>query len=141
MPKGTINKFEVIGRLGKNPKVLKGSNDKKFVAFSVATNGDFKLKNGEKMEHTDWHQFLAFGHLAEFAEKYLIAGKRVYVQSIIKTRVEETEQGKRGVSTNIVRQIELLDSFEQQQHSVNESVYDEEEIEPDVNGIDPEYGF
>lgn len=126
MPKGTLNKTIVIGRLGQNPKIHSSPHCAKFATFTVATNGDYIDRNKVKHEHTDWHSFIAFGKTAEFIERYLKGGKRVYIESSARIRLEDTPEGKRQIIQNIVNSIEILDRIESDN-------FPEEEIEPDAH--------
>jgi single-strand DNA-binding protein len=65
------NKVQLIGNLGNNPEVKTLDGGKKMARFSVATNETYKNTKGEKVVETQWHNLVAWGKVAEIAEKYL----------------------------------------------------------------------
>lgn len=77
----TINKIEIIGHLGDDPKMT--SNDasrQAIVRLSVATSDKWKDKiTGEKKEKTQWHNVVCFGKLSEIVMSYFNKGDLVYV--------------------------------------------------------------
>jgi single-strand DNA-binding protein len=70
--------MNIIGRLTQDAQVRKVSNDKEVVNFSVATNDNYKNKQGERVEQTTYFecaywlttkvaQFLSKGTLVELS--------------------------------------------------------------------------
>ena len=92
--KNLRNSVQLIGRLGKDPEV-KQFNDKKKVAFSIATTDSYKNQKGEKVEDTQWHNVVMWGKLAGIAEKYLKKGNEVAIEGKLVHRVYETNGEKR----------------------------------------------
>lgn len=91
-----------IGRLTDAPEVRYGQDGKISVAsFTLAT--DRYTSSGNK---TDFVRHVAFGHNAEFAEKYLIKGTKIFVEGHIQTSKYEKD-GQNRTSTEIV-----VDAFE-----------------------------
>ena len=75
---GSINKVILVGNLGKDPEVKHSQDGNKIVTFNVATSENWKDKNGEKKDRTEWHRVVIFSPgLAEVAEKYLKKGSKV----------------------------------------------------------------
>lgn len=89
---GTVNKVILIGHLGKDPQVFE-RDGKKTVKFSIATGESWRDKaTGERKETTDWHNIVVFDQSsADFAEKYLKQGHKVYVEGKQKTRKYEKD--------------------------------------------------
>ena len=65
------NKVQLIGNLGNAPEVRTTETGKKLVRFSIATSETYKNAEGEKVKETQWHNIIAWGSLADIAEKYL----------------------------------------------------------------------
>ena len=65
------NKVQLIGNLGNNPEVKSLEGGKKMARFNVATNENYRNSKGEKVTETQWHNLVAWGKVAEIAEKYL----------------------------------------------------------------------
>lgn len=74
------NKVQLIGHLGQNPAITNDEAGKKKAELSVATNESYKNAKGEKVTETQWHKVIAWGKLAEIAEKYLTKGIEVAIE-------------------------------------------------------------
>ena len=96
------NKVHLIGNLGMDPEVKKLENGNSLAKFSLATSDSYKNKDGEKVEETQWHNLVAWGPKAEFAEKYLKKGSQVYVEGKLQTRSWEDKDGNTRYTTEIV---------------------------------------
>jgi single-strand DNA-binding protein len=84
---GSLNKVQLIGRLGKDPETRRMPSGDAVVNFSIATSEKYKDKtSGELKEVTEWHNITGFGKLAEIMEKYLTKGKEVYIEGSLKTQ-------------------------------------------------------
>lgn len=95
-----VNKVTLVGYLGKDPQAAAMPSGTAVSKFSVATNEDYK-KDGEKVEHTEWHQVTAFGRLAEVCNQYLEKGSPVYLEGKLRTRRWEKE-GQAHYSTEVL---------------------------------------
>ena len=108
-----VNKVILIGNLGKDPEIryLEGNLAK--VKFSLATSEHYKDKNGNKVEHTEWHHIVLWGGLAESAEKILKKGMQIYLEGKIQTRDWNDKQGiKKNITEIIVESYQLLQKKE-----------------------------
>lgn len=74
------NKVQLIGNLGTDPEIRETEAGKKMAKFSVATNEVYRNAKGEKVTETQWHNIVAWGKIAELAEKYLVKGSEVAVE-------------------------------------------------------------
>jgi single-strand DNA-binding protein len=99
----SLNKVELIGRLGKDPEVKKLTNGSSVANFSVATSEVWKDKrSGEKQEKTEWHNIVVWNEKTiEFIEKYLAKGDLVRIEGKIQTRSWEKD-GEKKYATEIV---------------------------------------
>jgi single-strand DNA-binding protein len=70
--------------------------------ISIATTENWKDKNGEKQEKTEWHRVAFFGKLAEIAGEYLKKGSQVYVEGRLQTRKWQDKDGADKYTTEIV---------------------------------------
>lgn len=96
-----VNKAMILGHLGNDPDVRSTDNGTKVANFSVATNNEWKDKDGNKQSQAEWHRVVAWGKLAEICGEYLKKGKQVYIEGRIQTRKWEKD-GKSGYTTEIV---------------------------------------
>lgn len=95
------NKVQLIGNLGGNPEVRNTESGKKLARFSIATNEVYRNQNGEKVTETQWHNVIAWGKLAEIAEKYLNKGSEVAVEGKIVYRTYNDKEGVKKYFTEI----------------------------------------
>ncbi len=106
-----INKAMLIGRLGKDPEVRYTPDGTMVTNFNLATDEQWKDKNGEKVQKTEWHRIVTFGKLAEICGNYLVKGKLVFVEGRIQTRSWEDKDGVKRFTTEIVASnMQMLDS-------------------------------
>lgn len=99
----SLNKVELIGRLGKDPEIKNLTNGSAVANFSVATSEVWKDKrSGEKQEKTEWHNIVVWNEKTiEFIEKYLAKGDLVRIEGKIQTRSWEKD-GEKRYATEIV---------------------------------------
>ena len=106
-----LNKAHLIGRLGKDPEVRYLPDGSMVTTFSVATDEQWKDKNGEKVQKTEWHKIVTFRKLAEICGQYLTKGQLVYLEGKIQTRAWDNKEGQKQYSTEIVAdQMKMLSS-------------------------------
>ena len=89
------NKVQLIGNLGKDPEIKTIESGKKVAHFTMATNEIYKNARGEKVEETQWHNIVAWGGLAEIAEKYLNKGSEVLIEGKITNRSYTDKEGEK----------------------------------------------
>jgi single-strand DNA-binding protein len=105
-----LNKVTLIGNLGKDPELTKLTSGGQVAKFSMATNTSYKDKEGKSQTSTEWHQVVAWSHLAELAHQYLRKGSPLYMEGHLKNRSYEGKDGKTQYVTEIVAdQFLLLD--------------------------------
>jgi single-strand DNA-binding protein len=106
-----INKAILVGRLGADPEVRYTPDGAMVTNFRIATDEQWKDKNGEKVQKTEWHKIVTFGKLAEICGKYLVKGKLVYLEGRIQTRAWDDKEGVKRYTTEIVASnMQMLDS-------------------------------
>ena len=88
-----INKVILIGNLGKDPEIRKFDNGGAVTKFPVATNENYRDKNGEWQTVTEWHNVTVWGPAAERAEKDFKKGTMVYIEGKLTTRKYQDQQG------------------------------------------------
>ncbi len=95
------NKVQLIGNLGKNPEIKTTDSGKKLVKLSVATNEMFTNSKGEKVKETQWHNLVAWGKMADVAEKYLSKGSEIAIEGKLITKDYVDKEGNKRYSTEI----------------------------------------
>jgi single-strand DNA-binding protein len=105
------NKVQLIGNLGKNPDIKTTDSGKKLVKLSVATNEMFTNSKGEKVKETQWHNLVAWGKMADVAEKFLSKGNEIAIEGKLITKDYVDKEGNKKYSTEIqVNELLLLGS-------------------------------
>lgn len=94
-----VNKVILIGNLGKDPDVMTLDNGVKFANVRIATNENYKDREGNWVEQTEWHSVVLWRWLAE---KNLVKGDTVYVEGKLKTRTWNDKDGNKRYTTEVV---------------------------------------
>ncbi len=105
----SLNKVQLIGRLGNDPKITaKDGQDKRMASFNLATNEDYNDTEGNKKEKTEWHKIVAFGKIAEICEKFLEKGSEIYLEGRNNTR-QYSKEGQTHYITEVqIRNVQFL---------------------------------
>ena len=98
----SVNKVILLGNLGRDPETRYTTGGDAVCNLSIATSEQWKDKNGEKQERTEWHRVVLFGRQAEIAGEYLKKGRSVYVEGRLQTRKYTDKDGVEKYSTEIV---------------------------------------
>ena len=104
---GSLNKVQLIGRLGADPEIKQMVNGKNVARLSIATSQSWKDKSsGERKEKTEWHRVVIFNEgLVNIVQQYLKKGANVYLEGQLSTRKWKDEKsGQDKYSTEIVLQ-------------------------------------
>jgi len=104
---GSLNKVQLIGRLGADPEIKQMVNGKNVARLSVATSQSWKDKSsGERKEKTEWHRVVIFNEgLVNIVQQYLKKGANIYLEGQLSTRKWKDEKsGQDKYSTEIVLQ-------------------------------------
>jgi len=97
-----VNKIVLIGNLGKDPEIRRLESGSAVGKFSIATNENYKDKNGEWQTQTEWHDIVVWRNLAERAERDLKKGKLVYIEGKLTHRKWQTKEGDDRYTTEVV---------------------------------------
>ncbi|MBL8062146.1 MAG: single-stranded DNA-binding protein [Anaerolineales bacterium] len=113
----TLNRVQLIGRLGKDPESKYTPTGKKVCHFSLAVSNRWKDKNGETKESTEWFNLEVWGRLGEVCQEYLKKGSLIFVEGRLKTdRYEDRESGETKYYTKVVVQsLQFLDKREKEE--------------------------
>ncbi|WP_462325796.1 single-stranded DNA-binding protein [Desulfoplanes sp.] len=110
---GSLNKAMIIGRLGKDPEIKYTQSGAAVANLSVATDESY-VRDGQKVDKTEWHRVVVWNKQAEFCNNYLRKGSLVYVEGSLQTRSWEDQQGAKRYTTEIrAMRIQGMDSRNQ----------------------------
>ena len=113
-----VNKVILVGNLGADPESRSFSNGGEVVNLRIATSENWKDRDGNRQERTEWHSVAIFNeNLGRVAKNYLRKGSKVYIEGQLQTRKWQDQSGNDRYSTEIVLQkfrgeLVLLDSRE-----------------------------
>jgi single-strand DNA-binding protein len=113
-----VNKVILVGNLGADPESRSLNNGGEEVNMRVATSEQWKDRDGNRQERTEWHNVVIFNeNLGRVAKNYLRKGSKVYLEGQIQTRKWTDQTGNDRYTTEIVLQkfrgeLVLLDSRE-----------------------------
>jgi single-strand DNA-binding protein len=111
-----VNKVILVGNLGADPEARSLNNGGEVVNMRVATSEQWKDRDGNRQERTEWHNVVIFNeNLGRVAKSYLKKGSKVYLEGQIQTRKWTDQSGNDRYTTEIVLQkfrgeLVLLDS-------------------------------
>lgn len=98
----SLNKVQLIGNLGADPKVRATTAGDAVTNIRLATTDSWKDKTtGEQKEATEWHRIVFYRRLAEIAGQYLKKGSQVYIEGRLKTRKWTDKDGVEKYTTEI----------------------------------------
>jgi single-strand DNA-binding protein len=95
------NKVQLIGNLGNAPEIKSITGGKKMARFSMATNETYRNAKGEKITETQWHNIVAWGKVAELAEKYLSKGSEIAIEGKLVNRSYTDKDGSKKYITEV----------------------------------------
>ena len=95
------NRVQLIGNLGQDPEIKNLENGNKMAKMSIATNETYKNAKGEYVTETQWHNVVAWGKVAEVAEKYLKKGSEVVVDGKLVHRNYNDKDGVKKYITEV----------------------------------------
>jgi len=111
-----VNKVILVGNLGADPESRSLNNGGEVVNMRVATSEQWKDRDGNRQERTEWHNVVIFNeNLGRVAKSYLKKGSKVYLEGQLQTRKWQDQSGNDKYTTEIVLQrfrgeLVLLDS-------------------------------
>ena len=150
---GSLNKVQLIGRLGADPEIKQMVNGKNVARLSIATSLSWKDKStGERKEKTEWHRVVIFNEgLIGIVQQYLKKGANIYLEGQLSTRKWRDEKsGQDKYSTEVVLQgynssLTMLDgknkSNNVSENSESKSSLPNDETSQDTSGLDDEIPF
>src|ERR1700730_13077578 len=106
----TLNRVQLIGRLGGDPELRYTSAGLPVATFSLATNRQWPGKDGSLQEETEWHTIVAWDKLAQICSEHLSKGRLVFIEGRIHTRSWESNGQKQFKTEIVAADMLILDS-------------------------------
>lgn len=92
----------MIGNLGKDPEIRHLESGTAVAKFPVATNENYRDKEGNWQTLTEWHDIVCWRQLAERAEAQLKKGSQVYIEGKLTHRTWQDQEGNNRRTTEVV---------------------------------------
>jgi single-strand DNA-binding protein len=106
-----VNRVTLLGNLGPDPEVRHTATQTAVCRFRLATSERRPDAAGQPLEHTEWHNVVAFGKTAEQCAAFLRKGRQVYVEGSLRTRAWQDADGQARHATEIAaRTVQFLGS-------------------------------
>jgi len=97
-----VNRVTLLGNLGADPEIRYAANDTAVATLRLATTEQYKDKDGNKQEKTEWHRVILWGRLGEICGELLEKGSRVYIEGKLQTRAWTDQNGVKKYTTEVV---------------------------------------
>jgi single-strand DNA-binding protein len=85
----SLNRIQLIGRVGRDPETRYTSTQTAVASFSLATSERVKEE-----ERTEWHQVSVFGRTAELVDTYVRKGALIYLEGRLQSREYQDKAGQ-----------------------------------------------
>jgi single-strand DNA-binding protein len=105
----SLNKIQLIGRLGRDPEARFTPTGKQVTYFSMAVDRRWKNEEGEVKKDTDWINVDAWGRLGEICQQYLKKGSLIYLEGRLNVDTYEHEGEKRTSYRVVALNMQMLD--------------------------------
>ena len=125
-----VNLSILVGRVSKDPEIKKTNAGKSVVSFSLATNQEWKNKDGAKTSKTEWHNLVFWDKLAEIVGAYVVKGQEIFVLGKIQYRKYTDKAGNERTATDIIVRDLQMGTKPNREHEHPVPTNETEEIPP-----------
>lgn len=128
----SVNKVILIGNVGSDPEVRYLDRGVAIANFNLATTErGYTMQNGTQVpDKTDWHAIVLWRNLAEWAERFVRKGMKLYVEGKLQTRTWEKEGQIRRKTEVIAENVQILYRPEEYRNLGREENRDESPVQP-----------
>ena len=114
----SLNRVQLIGRLGRDPETRFTPKGTKVCQFSIAVDRHWRGAEGEAKERTDWFTIEAWGRLGEICQEYLGKGRLVYIEGRLQTDQYDKEGEKHYRTKVVASTMQMLDRKPEEEEPV-----------------------
>jgi single-strand DNA-binding protein len=97
-----INKVQLFGNLTRDPELKTFEGGNCVCKVSLATNRDWKDKEGNKQSEVSFHNLVIWGKMGETIAKYMKKGQNAYFEGYLKDSSWEGEDGIKRYKVEVV---------------------------------------
>lgn len=121
----SVNKVILIGNVGNDPEVRYLEKGAAVAEFPLATTErGYVMQNGTQVpDKTEWHSIVMWRGLAEWAERYVRKGMKLYIEGKLQTRYWEKDGIRRQKTEIVADNIQILWRPDAQQPQRQEDPY------------------
>lgn len=133
-----LNRWQGIGRIGKDIDMRYTGDGKAIASFSMACGESWKNKQtGENQERTEWVNVTAFGKLAEIMGKYLSKGSQVFIEGKLRTEKYQKDGQDRYSTKVIADNMQMLGGKKDGAQGVSQATQQQtQQAQPGASGFD-----
>jgi single-strand DNA-binding protein len=114
----SLNRVQLIGRLGRDPETRFTPKGSKVCNFSMAVDRRWRSAEGETKEATDWFNIEAWGRLGEVCQEYLTKGRLVFIEGRLHTDQYEKDGEKRYITKVFAQSMQMLERKPEEEEPV-----------------------
>lgn len=96
-----MNRIELAGFLGSDPQTRYLGSGTKVVTVRLAEGYNFTTRDQKEQEHTNWHNLVFYGPLADIAEGFK-KGDNIFVEGTMQVRQYTPADGHRRTHYEVV---------------------------------------
>ena len=139
----SVNKVILIGNVGSDPEVRYLDRGVAIASFNLATTErGYTMQNGTQVpDKTDWHAIVLWRNLAEWAERYVRKGMKVYVEGKLQTRTWEKDGQIRRKTEVIAENVQILYRPAEYQNMNRNTNVDNTPVEDNNEQVNDNDGF
>ncbi len=139
----SVNKVILIGNVGSDPEVRYLDRGVAIANFNLATTErGYTMQNGTQVpDKTDWHAIVLWRNLAEWAERYVRKGMKVYVEGKLQTRTWEKDGQIRRKTEVIAENVQILYRPAEYQNMNRNTNVDNTPVEDNNEQVNDNDGF
>ena len=105
----SINQVALSGHLCQDPESKLMESGKLLVTFTLASNANYRDKNGDWQQDATFIPVSSWDKLAEYAAERLHKGSAVFLTGRLNSRTFKTPSGNRTILEVVGRHVQFLD--------------------------------
>lgn len=118
-----LNRVTFIGNLGRDPELRKLESGVSVATFSIATNENYKDKEGNWQTKTEWHNIVCWRNLADYVESRFKKGNLTYVEGKLTHRKYQDKDGNdKYISEIVASSVRLLEKRDAAQRDAGPNI-------------------
>lgn len=130
----SVNKVILIGNVGADPEVRYLDRGVAIANFNLATTErGYIMQNGTQIpDRTEWHSIVLWRNLAEWSERFLRKGMKIYVEGKLQTRSWEKDGVRRQRTEVVAENIQILHRPQEYQNGVQPRATEQQESQEEA---------